>query len=335
MGNELKPDLRKAAERAVTVLRQVATDIEATAQLIEWHHSVCDVLDALQSALSPSASAPVGEPVAESNRELIGAIEQEFVALPDLPAWIRRLQDRVRSAPPDWKGYALLGTGQYAINHTPGPMDPELGAELIISIATEADRANNRQVGEERDTDPNAGPIMPEQMAVRIGFLTPAALDALESQLRHLRRENFPESASPLPQEPKEAEQVCAEAYQVVGSLLSDLGKFDTPEAEKILDNLSQAKLVHKDVLPWPSYASGAQEGKAGEWLPIESAPRDGSHIHLYRPEIQFVGYYAVNAGRWCINAPGLPVMEPAPTHWRPIPAPPSTTESADSRDPQ
>lgn len=70
-------------------------------------------------------------------------------------------------------------------------------------------------------------------------------------------------SASPLPQEPREAEQVCAEAYQVVGSLLSDLGKFDTPEAEKILDNLSQAKLVHKDVLPWPSYASGAQEVKA------------------------------------------------------------------------
>lgn len=60
--------------------------------------------------------------------------------------------------------------------------------------------------------------------------------------------------ASPLPQEPREAEQVCAEAYQVVGSLLSDLGKFDTDEAEKILDNLSQAKLVHKDVLPWPSY---------------------------------------------------------------------------------
>jgi hypothetical protein len=72
-------------------------------------------------------------------------------------------------------------------------------------------------------------------------------------------------SVSPLPQEPREAEQVCAEAYQVVGSLLSDLGKFDTDEAEKILDNLSQAKLVHKDVLPWPSYASGAQEGKAGE----------------------------------------------------------------------
>jgi Lar family restriction alleviation protein len=84
--------------------------------------------------------------------------------------------------------------------------------------------------------------------------------------------------ASPLPQEPREAEQVCAEAYQVVGSLLSDLGKFDTPEAEKILDNLSQAKLVHKDVLPWPSYASGAQEGKDRFMVPLSE---DGSSVYI------------------------------------------------------
>lgn len=31
-------------------------------------------------------------------RELLGEIEQEFVALPDLPAFIRRMQDEVREA---------------------------------------------------------------------------------------------------------------------------------------------------------------------------------------------------------------------------------------------
>lgn len=51
-----------------------------------------------------------------------------------------------------------------------------------------------------------------------------------------------------------DAEEVCAEVYQVVGSLLSDLGIFETHRAEKILDNLSQAKMVHDDVLPWPSF---------------------------------------------------------------------------------
>lgn len=52
-----------------------------------------------------------------------------------------------------------------------------------------------------------------------------------------------------------EAEMVCGEAYQVVGSLLSDVGAFETDEAGKILDNLSEARMVHDDVLPWPSFA--------------------------------------------------------------------------------
>jgi hypothetical protein len=62
---------------------------------------------------------------------------------------------------------------------------------------------------------------------------------------------------------PREAQRVCWEAYQVVGSLLSDLGIFDTPEAERILDNLSQARIVHQNVLPWPSFApSSTQQGE-------------------------------------------------------------------------
>jgi hypothetical protein len=52
----------------------------------------------------------------------------------------------------------------------------------------------------------------------------------------------------------EEQRRILSEAYQVVGSLLSDLGKFDTPEAEKILDNLSRMRLIHRDVLPWESY---------------------------------------------------------------------------------
>jgi len=58
-------------------------------------------------------------------------------------------------------------------------------------------------------------------------------------------------------------------------------------------------------------------------WKPIEAAPRDGSHVLLYRPEIQFVGYYSGPVAGWCINAPGLPFMWPIPTHWMPLPEPP------------
>ena len=58
-------------------------------------------------------------------------------------------------------------------------------------------------------------------------------------------------------------------------------------------------------------------------WQPIETAPKDGHHILLYRPEIQFTGYYASGCDKWIINAPDLPVMYPPPTHWRPLPEPP------------
>ena len=54
-------------------------------------------------------------------------------------------------------------------------------------------------------------------------------------------------------------------------------------------------------------------------WQSIETAPKDGSHVRLYRFSIQFVGYYATGLRKWIINAPGLPVMEPPPQEWKPL----------------
>ncbi len=55
------------------------------------------------------------------------------------------------------------------------------------------------------------------------------------------------------------------------------------------------------------------------EWKPIDTAPKDGSHMLLYRPESQFVGYYGGANSGWRIDAPGLPAMFPLPTHWMPL----------------
>lgn len=57
------------------------------------------------------------------------------------------------------------------------------------------------------------------------------------------------------------------------------------------------------------------------EWQPIATAPKDGSHVMLYRPHIQFIGYYSTVC--WRVNAPGLPAIDPPPTHWQSLPAPP------------
>tara|TARA_R110001599_G_scaffold171353_1_gene362395 strand:- start:424571 stop:425245 length:675 start_codon:yes stop_codon:yes gene_type:complete len=70
-------------------------------------------------------------------------------------------------------------------------------------------------------------------------------------------------------------------------------------------------------------YAVPPTQAIAGEaWQPIETAPADGSHIQLYAPELQFVGYYAV-AG-WCCIAPGCSLAPREPTHWKPLDAAPS-----------
>jgi len=62
---------------------------------------------------------------------------------------------------------------------------------------------------------------------------------------------------------------------------------------------------------------------KANEWQDISTAPKDGRHILLYRPDIQFVGYHAIVG--WCMQ--GCRVIDPPPTRWRPLPATPEGSE--------
>jgi hypothetical protein len=66
-------------------------------------------------------------------------------------------------------------------------------------------------------------------------------------------------------------------------------------------------------------------------WRPIETAPKDGEPILLYKPNERRSGDY-ITAGYWgewvtsdieqWIAVAGHPLREP--THWQPLPAPPS-----------
>jgi hypothetical protein len=156
------------------------------------------------------------------NREALPELSAEQIdrfeaALSDLgpatrqaAAWICRLakaalasrEDDARDAKlpegyviaPAWKGYALLGTGNYVIQHS-AEFDPELGAELFITLATDEDREGGRQIGESRATRNPNQPVYPEDMVLRIGFLSERALFALEDQLRTIRELHFPDAA--------------------------------------------------------------------------------------------------------------------------------------------
>ncbi|UXY14779.1 hypothetical protein N8I74_15860 [Chitiniphilus purpureus] len=107
------------------------------------------------------------------------------------------------------KGYALLGNGDYLINHSAPPIDAGLGAEIVITNATTADKSGNRQVGESRENSPGKG-IAADAMVIRIGFLNMAALDALEGQLRMLRRAHWPKSDEAEPAAPQVPSRMAA-----------------------------------------------------------------------------------------------------------------------------
>jgi hypothetical protein len=57
----------------------------------------------------------------------------------------------------------------------------------------------------------------------------------------------------------EELETVCGELYQVLGSLAVYAGVFDHPDIIRALDNAGRAKLIHKDLLPWPTTPLPAQ----------------------------------------------------------------------------
>jgi hypothetical protein len=80
---------------------------------------------------------------------------------------------------------------------------------------------------------------------------------------------------------------------------------------------------------------------RAPEWRPIESAPKDGTAILIYGPELlrEIDGHCAVarwqatgsNSIAWWTISEGkcgpFDLRGPSPTHWMPLPAPPEVKQ--------
>lgn len=66
------------------------------------------------------------------------------------------------------------------------------------------------------------------------------------------------------------------------------------------------------------------------DWMPIETAPKDGTRILTYSPRAAKLGFSTIRINLWnksmgCwwhTNTNHWP-----PTHWMPLPAPPSAVE--------
>lgn len=118
---------------------------------------------------------------------------------------------------------------------------------------------------------------------------------------------------------------VCAEAYQVVGVMADALGVFGDAAVQKVLDNLSQQKLVHRDVLPFsrPVTPDG--------WISCsERMPEKNQNVlisvnfdsDLVEPLICSARYTGSTFRRGGVTVmPGNGIEQA--THWMPLPEPP------------
>nr|WP_283571282.1 dATP/dGTP pyrophosphohydrolase domain-containing protein [Escherichia coli] len=117
---------------------------------------------------------------------------------------------------------------------------------------------------------------------------------------------------------------VCAEAYQVVGVMADALGVFGDAAVQKVLDNLSQQKLVHKDVLPFslPVTPDG--------WISCsERMPKETGDIIVVSDGIVMSGISYSRRDGFYIAALKYDDDEPigGVTHWMPLPEPPRLKE--------
>ncbi len=78
---------------------------------------------------------------------------------------------------------------------------------------------------------------------------------------------------------------------------------------------------------------------KAEAWQPISSVPKDGTTVMVYVPDFEKIteAWFCEQTGLWPHSAAyseeGEPCNVGQPTHWRPLPAPPTTPEAEGGSD--
>lgn len=122
-------------------------------------------------------------------------------------------------------------------------------------------------------------------------------------------------------------------------------GKSEIPaDIEQIASDIALTDYSKADEPDFAIYMAIAKallaERQRDRWMPIETAPEDGSDIIVYNPSGEGIigeAYYWNDNGRggwwWAGTYEGEHMEEPMhirnawPTHWQPLPAPPSSTE--------
>ncbi|HCN8087655.1 TPA: ead/Ea22-like family protein [Escherichia coli] len=207
----------------------------------------------------------------------------------------------------EWVAFISSGTGTYAV-HTPG----DKRCEDVIKW-TGFDGQNN--------AENNARYIAAFNPEVVQALLDERERNQQYIKLREPRLHIKEPGNSPVI--PDDLSTVCAEAYQVVGVMADALGVFGDAAVQKVLDNLSQQKLVHRDVLPFslPVTPDG--------WISCSERMPEETKMLLAFSQGEIVAAY----WNWVVNPIDYKkyraftylsgnILDDV-THWMPLPEPP------------
>jgi hypothetical protein len=249
------------------------------------------------------ASQLAVEPVVPAVLERLRTIVADPRALPRRKEWVSGQQysyvllENVEAMVDEACHAAMLHSAEPASKHEELPLDYLQGQKDGLEWAAQLAEANHPQTGDWLYDDP-----LELAKAIRKG-------------------PDMPEFDGPTPVTPDGLSTVCAEAYQVVGVMADALGVFGDAAVQKVLDNLSQQKLVHRDVLPFslPVTPDG--------WISCsEQMPDDGQHV-IILCDGAFVLYAQYRDGEFFdVVRNGEEFFETQSrnvTDWMPLPEPP------------
>ena len=129
---------------------------------------------------------------------------------------------------------------------------------------------------------------------------------------------------------------VCAEAYQVVGVMADALGVFGDAAVQKVLDNLSQQKLVHRDVLPfslpvtpdgWISCSERMPEMGERQCYVLAADFKNNYPPNIPNTQVGVYGDWFNDGNPTWDDGDGEDLYLKEVTHWMPLPEPPRLKE--------
>lgn len=96
---------------------------------------------------------------------------------------------------------------------------------------------------------------------------------------------------------------------------------------DRIADGLREAQAIVAGEQPAASITMyGRTYVPKPAWMPIETAPKDGTEVHIARDRHQAVAFF--RDGKWHL---GCGICFDRPTHWMPLPTSPPASSPAPS----